>query len=358
MQKSYHSIPVIQVLYNSITIYQEPIHSRIVSREQIEKLKKSSKKKPNGYMSRQTRSKVSKYISNWISSVRLNQALKNGQKSKSDHYINFVTLTLPSVQIHSDVEVKRKCLNRFLVYMQRQAGVNHYFWRAEAQKNGNIHFHIIFDKFIDKKRLEEAWFGAVNVLGYLDDFEKRFGHRVPPAVNVQKMRKIKCVEAYLIKYVCKSEGYRVIEGRIHGCSDKLRDIKPFSTALCGGVANVINRIKSDKDVKIIEGESFTIIKCRAVEKLKAYSSYLYSGYLLHLKGIYSYLYEKNVQLKMGKEVKNEESTKMGAIACTSECHQGSLFGGGQRIGQKKFKSKRGKLVFDSVAGHTVYDYSK
>jgi len=358
MEKKYYSIPVIQVMYNSITIYQESIHSRIVSQEQIDKLKQSSKKESNGYMSRQTRSKVSKYISNWISSVRLNQATTKGVKRDSNHYINFVTLTLPAKQLHSDLEIKRKCLNRFLVYMQRKAGVTHFFWRAEAQKNGNIHFHIIFDKFIDKILLESEWHAACEVLGYVTRFEAVYNHRNPPSVNVQKLRKIKCVEAYLIKYVCKTDGYRVIKGRIHGCSDKLRDIKPFSHPLCGQVANVVNRIKNDSDVKVIEGEGFTIIKCRAIDKLKLYSNYLYSGYLLHLKGIYSYLYDMDVQLKKGKEVKNEICDKKDIVTIGEKCAQRDLFG--NIVGDRKKKQgiRRGKLVYDSMIGHTVLDYSK
>lgn len=347
-----------QVLYNSITVYQEPLHQRTISQKQIDKLKESSRKESNGYMSRQTRSKVSKYISNWISAVRVNQATTKGTKHNKNHYINFVTLTLPAKQVHSDLDIKRKCLNRFLVYMKRKAGVTHFFWRAEAQKNGNIHFHIIFDKFIDKGLLEVEWFAACEVLGYISAFEAVHGHRSPPAVNVQKLRKIQCVEAYLIKYVCKTEGYRVIKGRIHGCSDKLRDIKPFTHALCGQVANIVNAIKNDPDVKVIEGEAFTIIKCRAVEKLKYYSSYLYSGYLLHLKGIYHYLYDMEVQLKSGKEVNNEICNKEIVADVSEKCTQRNLFGNTVRNREKKQKVKRGKLVYDNLVGHTVLDYSK
>ena len=75
------------------------------------------------------------------------------QKSKVyqnpvQYKLTFITLTLPSKQIHSDNEIKSKCLNQFLIELKKNHSVSRYIWKAEKQENNNIHFHIIADKFI------------------------------------------------------------------------------------------------------------------------------------------------------------------------------------------------------------------
>lgn len=90
---------------------------------------------------------------------------------------SFITLTLPSKQIHSDIEIKKKCLNQFLVELRKHYGVNNYLWKAELQQNENIHFHIVCDRYIDFQALRRRWNRIVNKLGYLDKYQvKMQGH--------------------------------------------------------------------------------------------------------------------------------------------------------------------------------------
>ncbi len=98
------------------------------------------------------------------------------QKSKVyqnpvQYKLTFITLTLPSKQIHSDNEIKSKCLNQFLIELKKNYGVSRYIWKAEKQENNNIHFHIIADKYIKWKEIRECWNRIVNKLGYVDRYE-------------------------------------------------------------------------------------------------------------------------------------------------------------------------------------------
>jgi len=43
----------------------------------------------------------------------------------------FVTLTLPAPQRHTDIQIKRTCLNNFLIKLKEKHSVLHYVWRAE-----------------------------------------------------------------------------------------------------------------------------------------------------------------------------------------------------------------------------------
>ena len=84
---------------------------------------------------------------------------------------SFITLTLPSPQIHSDLIIKQKCLNQFFVELRKHYGVNNYLWKAELQHNKNIHFHIVCDKYIDYQALRRRWNRIINKLGYLDKYQ-------------------------------------------------------------------------------------------------------------------------------------------------------------------------------------------
>ena len=88
--------------------------------------------------------------------------------------LSFITLTLPSKQEHSDIEIKKQCLNQFLVEIRKHYGVQNYLWKAELQKNKNIHFHLILDKYIDYQALRRRWNRCISKLGYIAAYSNKF----------------------------------------------------------------------------------------------------------------------------------------------------------------------------------------
>lgn len=98
------------------------------------------------------------------------------QISKESFYQNykasFVTLTLPSVQVHSDTEIK-KVLNNFLSTL-RFHGLKNYVWKLELQKNGNVHFHLVIDKFFHYYYLQALWNKNLEKLGYVSEYTRKF----------------------------------------------------------------------------------------------------------------------------------------------------------------------------------------
>ncbi|WGH76132.1 hypothetical protein P8625_02900 [Tenacibaculum tangerinum] len=149
---------------------------------------------------------------------------------KTQQYPAFVTLTLPSKQVHSD-KVLRKAHTRYIENLQKTYGVKHYVWKAEAQKNGNIHFHLLVDRWIDWTVHRKLWNKQLDKLGYIDTFQKQYGHRNPNTIDVhslkrdKKGRKLKNIGNYIIKYMTKREfGKRPILGKIWGCSNATKKL--------------------------------------------------------------------------------------------------------------------------------------
>ena len=101
--------------------------------------------------------------------MSVKDAMKD-KKVRQEFAPTFVTLTLPATQKHDDNFVKRQMLWRFIQQLQRKYYVKFYFWRAEPQENGNIHFHILVDKWIHWRRIRAEWNVILDDHGYIEDY--------------------------------------------------------------------------------------------------------------------------------------------------------------------------------------------
>lgn len=252
----------------------------------------------NGYcgeMSARTAAKVRRYIRGWFTRAKV----EAGSILQSDAAIAkrfcFVTLTLPSYQFHTDQEIRRQALTPFLQQLKRLYNADSYLWKAEPQANGNIHFHILFDVFIDWQVIRSLWNGYMDAMGYIERYRQerikyhngsfvvRGGPGVtqtteqqykayrqgvatnwsnPNSTDVHVLRKAKNVFAYITSYISKKANRRKIEGRIWGCSDDLRELEAFeivdtpdvSTALAHCAQNHKLKRSGDEHVEIWTGD--------------------------------------------------------------------------------------------------------
>lgn len=141
----------------------------------------------NGYLSPNTKREIKKRLDNWLTAISENVDFKKLPKemNRSQVYPTFVTLTLPSKQVHKDTTIKDRCFLPFVEWLCNQSeeldrkgnlkgcGVNGYFWRAESTKGGNIHFHLIIDRFVHWERLRKKWNKFIERLGYVTRYTNR-----------------------------------------------------------------------------------------------------------------------------------------------------------------------------------------
>jgi hypothetical protein len=219
-----------------------------------------------GYLSAASSRKVRDMVENWVNCCK---AAQIRSKKSLDFYLCFVTLTLPAKQVHSDLEIKRECLNKFLIYAKRKLKVKNFIWKAEPQKNGNIHFHIIFDRFCDWRKIRAIWNNILKPLGYVDTFARKHGHSDPNSVDVMSMEKdksgkpIRFIGAYMAKYMSKTakltgEMDRPIQGRVWGCSDKLKEIKCFSDFDDSITDRFFQSLKESENLHEFSGDYFRV----------------------------------------------------------------------------------------------------
>lgn len=128
----------------------------------------------DGEMSKKASKRVREIIS-WFTELSREKVHKH-QDKRIKYRLTFATLTLSAAQQfdygHDDEFIKRNLLNRFLQEAKRRWKVVNYFWRAEAQENGNIHFHITFDKYIHHSELRSTWNMIQADYGYIQKYRE------------------------------------------------------------------------------------------------------------------------------------------------------------------------------------------
>lgn len=85
----------------------------------------------------------------------------------------FLTFTLPAQQKQPTAEISKECFERFLTTLRNRLKMNNYVWKLEFQENGNVHYHLITDTYIDYFFALKHWNNIINRFGYVDDYQRK-----------------------------------------------------------------------------------------------------------------------------------------------------------------------------------------
>lgn len=220
----YDSIPYLSITPNSIAWYNLPDRYRRTKdrrKNEVNLLDNEHK----GRVSSKARRRITKAIDYMQFLAKDKPLFPHRKNCKLSFRLNMVTLTLCSTQIHSDNEIKSKLLNQFLVELRNKHKCQLYLWRAESQANGNIHFHIITDRYIPWNELRNGWNRIQEKLGYVSRFNKKYRGRTPNSTDIHSIWKVKNLSAYLAKYCTKENKNREIQGKQWGLSNQLSRLK-------------------------------------------------------------------------------------------------------------------------------------
>jgi hypothetical protein len=155
--------------------------------------------------------------------------------------VNFITLTLPSKQLDLDIEINHSFLNQFLIEAKRKWHVNRYVWKYEKQNNGNIHYHILTDKFIPYKELRDNWNRIIEKKKYVYEFKMRHNKADPNTTDIHSLKSIKNVPQYLTKYLIKETNKNKNQCKRKD-SPMGSDYRPKNMGLKFSVLNYLNKI--------------------------------------------------------------------------------------------------------------------
>jgi hypothetical protein len=256
----------------------------------------------NGYMSKSTRANIKTLVDNMIFMADLTEAKRQTMNESLGYkqqacYLTFVTLTLPAAQLrdaagdYDDEHAKRHLLRPMIERLKDVFGVKAYIWVSEPQEQGNIHFHLLIDKYINNTKnsenesesqlLTKAWNSILAKHGYIDayasaqrarhakgfaydtnqhqlieSFDRATGRYIttvqevcyvdqveayaygeatnwqnPNTVDIHRLQSQNSIKGYICKYLTKNDGTdttrRKISGNLWGAADLLRDIKAY-----------------------------------------------------------------------------------------------------------------------------------
>lgn len=254
-----NTVPFISIKPFYLTLYSRSESVRPRSSFQRENEANLSQNDHNGKISRKANKRIRSAI-DWLLYLSKEKSFYHkGFKRNYRFKVNFITLTLSAEQLHSDQVIKRDVLQPFLDHARKVWKVGNYVWRAEAQRNGNVHFHIVTDKFIPWVEIRNVWNKYQAKLGYLKRFQAKHGHRVPNSTDVHSIWKVRNLGQYLAKYCAKEAKGRAIKGKQWGLSYSLSRLKSCVELRCNEIEAEVRKIWSQAKDKIREFDYHTVI---------------------------------------------------------------------------------------------------
>jgi hypothetical protein len=246
-----------------------------------------------GILSQKAKSRMKNCISKMVQAYTVGQYANKWRFFTRKISLNFVTLTLPAEQMHSDKEIKRTALAKFLQILQNRYYVTSYVWRAEKQKNGNIHFHVLINRNIHHTAIRAEWNRCIELLGYVSRYREKFSKMSlsdyikyrkpktneetqkvirsytkqcsvnwssPNSTDIHRIDKMHKISAYISKYITKNEeGENLkVEGHLWGRSDNLEELPNFETVAGVGDLKKLERIRNTKHCLYYREEFFEV----------------------------------------------------------------------------------------------------
>jgi hypothetical protein len=321
--------PTSTIRYNLLEDGDGNIYRRY--KEMDETLKNLLKNSHKGNLSGKAKKRLADSV-DWINELTISKIMKVDNMTIR-YRLNFITLTLPSKQWNDKVNemaeklqkkdidngvqnnktimdyidsiIKSKCLNQFLTEMRQEFGMKLYIWRAESQKNGNIHFHVITDIGVHYLTVRKMWNRIINKLGYVNEFRKeheslslkeymekypkrrkvkgkeesefdfmvrmREIHNInckhnwsnPNSTDIHSIRNIKDMRKYITKYLCKEpdgKSERLLKGRIWFISRALSKARNMTDMVTGAISDELNKVIESPKAKTFVTEHCMILQ--------------------------------------------------------------------------------------------------
>lgn len=241
-----------------------------------------------GKMNSKSKSKLRFSINLLVAQAREKEQFNHDTGKFYKFKVNFITLTLSAPQNDlSDRIIKSKMLAPWIRNMRESFKLRSYVWRAERQKNGNIHFHFITDTYIRYDVIRDAWNYQQAKFHFITDFQQKNKSVFPNSTDVHAVFQIRNLASYMVKYMCKDEeGLDTIEGKVWDCSQNLKTKDRVSFELTISDNNLINSIKQHHPERLIETDHCTIVNLSDSEMKKCLPSKYYSEYRSWISSVY------------------------------------------------------------------------
>lgn len=255
-QKPVYFIPCLSLKPRRIVHYSQP-HRKLNSRPSPFKTGKEAYDSIS-ILSYKARQRIHTYTQYLVDASTKKRVYSKSENKWFSFRVNFITLTLPSPQIHTDTEIHNRCFKEFIRAWKQREPALMYLYKAEVMENGNLHYHLTTNAYIHHKDLRNMWNYYCNKLGYVD----RSISQDPNSTDVHSVKNVKKLANYLGKYLAKTDVYTKVLTRYHKRFDK--KWKTIKHDKCVLPKNYFEHIKRHVTIKLWDCSK--VIK--AVEPIK------------------------------------------------------------------------------------------
>lgn len=316
-------IPHAKLSTSKIILYNELNGRSFANCGKSKSLNNLSDNHVKGVLSKGSKKNIKRNIQLWSDALEAKKFMSRKTNEWLRTQITFCTLTLPAKQFHTDYEIKRDLLNRWNIEIKREIKSDTYLWVAEKQDNGNIHFHILYPKFIHWQTVRNKWNRILDDNGYIALYrenQKEFhsnGFRLredltdkwsaenqykayqngiacnwsnPNSTDIHSLEKIKNVGNYITKYLTKGNEELKIDGRLWSCSKNFQSLISADFIISNEVEKYIELELLNDKVRKFEGENYSVISGTSLRELRNKSPVLYKQYMEIQHHNYSVLY--------------------------------------------------------------------
>lgn len=217
----------------------------------------------SGQITKGSKKRMTKAVSLLVQSSKTRRIYNHATHRYQLFKLSFITLTVSSTSIMlAGKEAHEKLLEPFLLYLRRKHQVVNYVWKAELQERGQIHYHIMIDKFVLYTDIRDKWNNLQDQYGLLDDYRAKHGSKTPNSTDVHSIKKVKNIEAYLVKYISKDVGKKdgdSIGGKVWDCNMSLKKAKYYTTTVDWEMERVINYVQTVKIAQVLHYDHYSLI---------------------------------------------------------------------------------------------------
>lgn len=186
-----------------------------------------------GYVTDAVKKRMKKAITLLLQSTPYEWKLNPATGKQIHHKVSFITLTTP--QHENSLNGKwchKNLLEPMLRILRNKYQMKSYIWKIELQENGQVHYHLTSDIVINHTNLRNHWNNLLNKHDMLEQFRDKYGHTNPNSTDIHSVKKVKNLEAYLVKYITKEYQNEIrLNCKIWDCSLNLKKADYFKIHL-------------------------------------------------------------------------------------------------------------------------------
>lgn len=220
------------------------------SKFQENSIKLEKRERYQGYVSEGVKKRMKKCITLLLQSTPYKYKTNPVTGKTMQHKVSFITLTTPTHEKSYDAKYCHKnLLEPMLRILRRKHNLKSYIWKVELQENGQVHYHITCDIVIHHRTLRNSWNELLNSNGMLESFYSQYGHKEPNSTDVHNVYKVRNLEAYLVKYICKEyQNETRLNAKIWDCSKNIKESDYFKFQLDTVSHQIIRKLQEHQQV--------------------------------------------------------------------------------------------------------------